>query len=160
MALKKTTILKRKIEKRLKNLEDSTKALLKELSNVTEGAELFFREKMKQYEISTVWGEVEMSQNGEEVVIKGFFTINGQQAMANVMVVHVPITMAVGCTAQEIAEYMLKTSEGTKKNMMIESERLRCPPPQETNTEFDLSLLSKDQLHELRMYNLSRGGKQ
>ena len=158
MALKKTTMLKRKIDKRTKLIDDSTRELLKVLSNVTDGADIFFKESMPNHNIKVEWSDIEMTEHNH-VLIKGvLMTGESMMSAANVMVIHVPIEMASGCTAREVADYMIETS-GQQKKPKKQAEAKPAPTLKDDTQEFDLTVLSKEQLHQLRMFNLSRGGK-
>lgn len=163
MALKKTTILKRKIEKRAKVIEVSTRDLLDQLSEVTDGANIFFKEIMPQQQIQVMWSDVEIAEN-DEVVIKGVIAAAGEQFhAANVMVIHVPLEMAANSDARSVADYMIKMSGRKATEPTSEAD----PPPEAAEptseaapvTEFDLTELNEEQKQALEMFNLSRGGK-
>lgn len=155
MAVKRTTKLKKMIVKRTKLIEESTHQLLEELSEVTGGADLFFKETMPQHNIRVEWVDVEISEK-DYVLIKGAMVAD-QYSAANVMVVSVPLEMAAESTAREICDYMMKTS-GREKQEAPES--LPGPPPiKPAQTEFDLSKLTPQQREALYLFNATRGGK-
>lgn len=158
MAMKKTTKLTKAINKRTKLIDDSTRELLDTLSNVTDGAGLFFQETMPQHGIKVEWSDIEVTEK-DYVLIKGvLITGNVQLSAANVMVISVPIEMAADSTSREIADYMIKTS-GKKKTEQAPQVRAPTPVPPISSTEFDIDALTPKQREALALFAISKGGK-
>ena len=159
MAMKRTTKLKKMIVKRTNYIEESTANLLDELSEVTGGADLFFKETIPNLDVQIEWSEIELTEK-DFIIIKGVMVAE-QFSAANVMVISVPIEMAAESTAEEICEYMIKTS-GYRDRPESDSkpEPLPGPPPVKPGQQdFDLSELSPEQREALYLFNASRGGK-
>ena len=163
MGLKKTTKLKKMIQKRSKYIIESTAQVLDALSEVTGGADLFFKETMPQHNIIVEWTDVEITEQ-DHVIIKGaMVTSPGQYSAANVMVISVPLEMATNADAREVCEYMIETSGAKRKKPepVPTNEPTHAEPPtqDQSATEFDLSKLSPEQRAALDLFNVTRGGK-
>ena len=157
MAMKRTTKLKKMIVKRTNYIEESTANLLDELSEVTGGADLFFKETIPNLDVQIEWSEIELTEK-DFIIIKGVMVAE-QFSAANVMVISVPIEMAAESTAEEICEYMIETS-GYRERPESDSKPKPVPSPAKPRQQdFDLSELSPEQREALYLFNASRGGK-